>query len=98
MFAFIGIGTNSAPMRRVCALLIVGAMALAGGGCAHNVADTPNLQWQVNTVDASDPGEPAPGASAAASSSLNCGHDTPDGCYVYRGGRDPNTGLALTQL
>jgi hypothetical protein len=96
MSAFIGIGTILVSARRVRALPIVGAMALFLGACAHNVADTPALQWQVNTAEASESSGPALGATAP--SSVNCGHDAPDGCYVYRGGRDPKTGLALTQL
>lgn len=95
MFALIGIASKLAAAR--LNLFIVSAMSLALGACAHNVADAPALQWQVKTVEASGDGELV-GASDGASSSWNCGRDNPDACYVYRGGRDPKTGLAFTQL
>lgn len=96
MFALNGIASERDPARRLT-LFLVGAMSLSLGACAHNVTDAPALQWQVNTVDASIDSEPV-GTSAGAPSSWSCGSDNPDACYVYRGGRDPKTGLAFTQL
>jgi hypothetical protein len=79
--------------RRFSGLVIAGTASLLLGACAHNVAETPELQWQVNTVEATEGGGTAYGA-VETSPATGCG----DGCYVYRGGRDPYTGLAYTQL
>jgi len=99
MFAFTEIETKCVAVRRASGLLIVGVASLLLGACAHNVVDAPGLQWQVTTVETADAQEEALDASAGAASSLNCGHDGQSGeCYVYRGGRDPITGLAFTQL
>ncbi len=110
-------------VRRTGALLIVGAMSLLLGACAHNAGNAPAMQWQFNSSDAGNAGpamyavdsEPladvtvhnsaveAPRAEASehSSASPTCGHGG-DGwssnCYVYRGGRDPITGRASTQL
>lgn len=85
--------------RRMRALLGACAVSLLAGACAHNVADAPVPQWQFNTAE-SAPEAPASGP-ADVSSSYQCGGN-PSGwassCYVYRGGRDPNTGLAQTQM
>jgi hypothetical protein len=96
MFAFKDFEAKRAAWRRAATPLIVGAASLLLGACAHNVADAPGLQWQVTTIEGADAQEGAAEASAGASSSLNC--EQADHCYVYRGGRDPLTGLALTQL
>lgn len=104
--------------------LIVGAMSLLLGACAHNVGNAPGVQWQFNASDAGSTGpamyavdstpladdtvETSPiearRAEAAEHSAAApaCGQgDTSgwsDNCYVYRGGRDPVTGRASTQL
>ena len=82
---------------RFTALLIAGTASLLLGACAHNVAETPALQWQVNTVEATEGSGAAYGA-VENSPTTGCGENGGDGCYVYRGGRDPYTGLAYTQL
>ena len=82
---------------RFTGLLIAGTASLLLGACAHNVAETPALQWQVNTVEATEGSGGSYGA-AETSSATGCGENGGDGCYVYRGGRDPYTGLAYTQL
>jgi hypothetical protein len=74
--------------RRIAGLSIAVAASTLFGACAHNPGDVPALQWQVNTVDATQ--AQAPAYSAAGRSS--------DSGYVYRGGRDPDTGRAYTQL
>ena len=81
--------------NRFTALIIAGTTSLLLGACAHNVAETPALQWQVNTVEAT--GSDAAYGAAETSPATACG-ESGDGCYVYRGGRDPHTGLAYTQL
>ena len=91
MLESVRIATRHFRKNRFAGVLVAGAASLLLGACAHNVAGTPELQWQVNTVEATD-AAPAYGA-AGASSSTGC-----DDCYVYRGGRDPHTGLAYTQL
>jgi hypothetical protein len=79
--------------RRFSGLVIAGTAPLLLGACAHNVAETPALQWQVNAVEATE------GSGAAETSpATGCGESGGDSCYVYRGGRDPYTGLAYTQL
>lgn len=98
MSALNGFALMRAPARRFGGLLIAGAVSLSLGACAHNVADAPALQWQVNTVDAADASAPAFGADANASSSWGTASAGSDEHYVYRGGRDPKTGLAFTQL
>ena len=77
--------------------MITGTASLLLGACSHNVAETPALQWQVNTVEAPEGSGAAYGA-AETSPTTGCGESGGDGCYVYRGGRDPHTGLAYTQL
>ena len=110
--------------RRIGPFLIVGAMSLLLGACAHNSGNAPSVQWQFNASDAGSTGPAmyavdsapladstvesspieAPRAEAAEQSAAApaCGHgDTSgwsDNCYVYRGGRDPVTGRASTQL
>ena len=69
--------------------MLAGTASLLLGACAHNVAETPALQWQVNTVEAT---------GDAASAAYGTVEAAPEPEYVYRGGRDPNTGLAYTQL
>jgi hypothetical protein len=86
------------PLRRTILLLIACSASLLAGACAHNTGDVPELQWQFSTA-----GElPSDALNAAAESppGSSCGRDTgwSDRCYVYRGGRDPRTGLAYTQL
>jgi hypothetical protein len=98
MFALNGTASIFAPARRFGGLLIVGAMALSLGACAHNVADGPTLQWQVTTDDGADAGAPALGAAAGASTAWGSANEGAEEHYVYRGGRDPKTGLAFTQL
>ena len=83
--------------NRFAGLIIAGTASLLLGACAHNVAETPALQWQVNTVEATEGSSAAYGA-AETSPATGCGESGGDGCYVYRGGRDPYTGLAYTQL
>jgi hypothetical protein len=95
MFGSARIASRHIFGKRFSALLITGTASLLLGACAHNVAETPALQWQVNTVEATGSGS-AYGA-AESSPASGCG-ESGDGCYVYRGGRDPQTGLAYTQL
>jgi hypothetical protein len=78
-------------------LVIAGMASLLLGACAHNVAETPALQWRVNTVEATEGSGAAYGA-VETSPATGCGESGGDGCHVYRGGRDPYTGLAYTQL
>ncbi len=47
--------SNSA-VRRMGALLIVGAMSLLLGACAHNAGNAPAVQWQFNSSDAGSAG------------------------------------------
>jgi hypothetical protein len=96
MFGSARIASREILGNRFSGLVIAGAASLLLGACAHNVAETPALQWQVNTV-AADGSDAAYGA-AETSSATGCGESGGDGCYVYRGGRDPYTGLAYTQL
>jgi hypothetical protein len=110
--------------RRMGALVIVGAMSLLLGACAHNAGNAPSVQWQFNasdsggtgpamyavdsapladnTVESSPIEAPRAEASEQSAAAPACGHgDTSgwsDNCYVYRGGRDPVTGRASTQL
>jgi hypothetical protein len=94
--------------RRASALLIALGAPLFAGACAHNVADTPALQWRLDaaetdTADAANTAQAAaPDRSAEAAPATACGQPGQPGwsdrCYVYRGGRDPKTGLAYTQL
>ena len=42
--------------RRMGALLIVGAMSLLLGACAHNAGNAPGVQWQFNSSDAGSAG------------------------------------------
>jgi hypothetical protein len=110
--------------RRMGPFLIVAAMSLLLGACAHNSGNAPSVQWQFNASDAGSTGPAmyavdsvpladntvesspieAPRTEAAEQSAAApaCGHgDTSgwsDNCYVYRGGRDPVTGRASTQL
>jgi hypothetical protein len=81
---------------RFAGLVAAGALSLLLGACAHNAGDAPALEWQATTVDATGAAVPGYGA-AEASSNTGCAAGG-DGCYVYRGGRDPATGLASTQL
>lgn len=87
-------------IRRACALLIACGASLFAAGCAHYVADTPALQWQLNTADA-DSGRDAATASTDVAPSP-CGQagqsSWSDRCYVHREGPDPMTGVAYTQL
>lgn len=111
-------------LRRTSVLLIaLGAPLVAAGGCAHNVAEAPGLQWQFSDaeqeapaatfatvdrsplppVEAAEPAnETASDPSAQPAPSAKCGSPRgsgwADNCYVYRGGRDPKTGRAYTQL
>jgi hypothetical protein len=96
MFGSVRIASRKIFGNRFAALVFAGTASLLLGACAHNVAETPALQWQVNTVEATGSG----GAYGAAETSpaSGCGASGGDGCYVYRGGRDPTTGLAYTQL
>jgi hypothetical protein len=87
-----------AGLVRFVGLIAVCGSALCLGACAHNAAEAPALEWQINSTDGSGPSQSTFDSAAGAASSLNCGHDNPDGCYEYRGGRDPVTGLAYTQL
>lgn len=110
--------------RRMGPFLIVGAMSLLLGACAHNAGNAPSVQWQFNASDAGSTGPamyavdstpladntvesspieaPRADASEQSAAAPACGHgDTSgwsDNCYVYRGGRDPVTGRASTQL
>jgi hypothetical protein len=88
MFSSARIASRRILGNRFAGLLIAGAASLLLGACAHNVAETPALQWQVNTVEATGDAGMAYGTVEAA----------PETGYVYRGGRDPVTGLAYTQL
>jgi hypothetical protein len=97
MFGSARIASRQILGNRLSGLVIAGAASLLLGACAHNVAEAPALQWQVNTVEATDGSSAAYGA-AETSSATGCGESGGDGCYVYRGGRDPHTGLAYTQL
>ena len=83
--------------HRFTGLVLAGTVSLLLGACAHNVAETPALQWQVNTVEATEGSGAAYGA-AETSPATGCGASGGDSCYVYRGGRDPYTGVAYTQL
>jgi hypothetical protein len=91
------IASRQFPGLRFTGLLIAGTASLLLGACAHNVAETPALQWQVHTVEATE-GSGATYGAAETSPATGCGESGGDGCYVYRGGRDPYTGLAYTQL
>ena len=57
---------------------------------------------QLADVPVESPAADASAVSAPASTSPACGKDGnsgwSDNCYVYRGGRDPVTGRAVTQL
>jgi hypothetical protein len=97
MFGSSRIASRQILGNRFSGLLIAGAASLLLGACAHNVAETPALQWQVNTVEATGDAGAAYGTVEAAPDA-GCGAGGGDGCYVYRGGRDPVTGLAYTQL
>ena len=48
------IASRQFPGLRFTGLLIAGTASLLLGACAHNVAETPALQWQVNTVEATE--------------------------------------------
>lgn len=92
----------SSPTRRVAPLLMVCSAAMIVGACAHNPGDIPELQWQLSTVSdapshallnaAAEPQPPQSGCPKVEDGGRE------GGCYVYRGGRDPRTGLAYTQL
>ena len=97
MFGLARIASRQILGRRFAGLVIAGTASLLLGACAHNVAETLALQWQVNTVEATEGSGGSYGA-AETSSATGCGENGGDGCYVYRGGRDPYTGLAYTQL
>jgi hypothetical protein len=90
MFGSARIASRKFHGNRFAGLLLAGAASLLLGACAHNVAETPALQWQVNTVEATDAGD--------AGMAYGTVEAAPEAGYVYRGGRDPNTGLAYTQL
>ena len=94
MFGSVGSASRKFAGRRIAILSIAVAASTLTGACAHNPGDMPALQWQVNTVDATLAEAPAY-SSAYTSSDTGCGAG---GCYVYRGGRDPDTGRAYTQL
>jgi hypothetical protein len=91
------LGSARIAGHRFTGLVIAGTASLLLGACAHNVAETPALQWQVNTVEATEGSGAAYGA-VETSPATGCGESGGDGCHVYRGGRDPYTGLAYTQL
>jgi hypothetical protein len=81
--------------RRMGGLAIVATLSVLVSACAHTGAETPTPQWQFNTA------ESAPPRAADLSASYTCGGNPSgwsDNCYVYRGGRDPNTGVAYTQM
>ena len=66
------------------AVLIACVVSLPMGGCANQAAQTPSPIWQFNAT--SIEGNLAePQASA-------------EPVYIYRGGRDPKTGLARIQM
>lgn len=85
--------TSPGDARRRCetavrqyssAALIACVVSLLMGGCANQAAQTPSPIWQFNAT--SIEGNLAePQASA-------------EPIYVYRGGRDPRTGLARIQM
>ncbi len=90
------------------------ALSLAAGGCATPADQTASLQWQFNGSQFAQEGtsaEPAYyGKAYAANSSSDtsaldvaasegsAASDWAEKTYVYRGGRDPKTGLALNRM
>jgi hypothetical protein len=88
--------------RKAGAVLIALAASLSMGGCADKVAQyeaplfmdsgAPSAADQAGTdQSSSSPGHAYASEDTAAS-------DWSQRTYVYRGGRDPKTGLARTQL
>lgn len=96
MFGWVSFASRRSGGRPVAGFVIAAAASAFLGACAHNPGDMPGLQWQVNTVDAAGAAPPAYGTAEAPASSGYAANG--EACCVYRGGRDPNTGLAYTQL
>ncbi len=79
------------------------ALSLAAGGCADQVAQYQpplfiNSGAPVATVAANAATADGADANAAAVSEDTAASDWTKRTYVYRGGRDPKTGLARSQL
>jgi hypothetical protein len=76
------------------------ALSLSAGGCADQVAQyQPPLFMDSGSpvlADAATADDPA--ASTASVSEDSAASDWTKRTYVYRGGRDPKTGLARTRL
>ena len=94
MFGLAGDVPRKSIGWRVAGIAIAATVPLFFGGCAHNAAETPALQWQMSTGETGQPETPAYAAQTPSPTSAG----TEDDCCVYRGGRDPKTGLAYTQL
>jgi hypothetical protein len=91
MFGLVDGASRNLPSRGTAGHIVAIAASALLGACAHNPGDMPALQWQaVSATDASA----AAYSSTETSPATGCG----DACYVYRGGRDPSTGRAYTQL
>ena len=95
--------------RRMATPVIVGAITLMLGACAHNTGNAGPSMYAVestpladDTVESSPIDPPHSEASEQSAAAPACGHGDASGwsdnCYVYRGGRDPVTGRASTQL
>src|SRR5262245_93734 len=81
-------------------VLIVLAVALSAGGCADQVAQVrPSLFLDSGAPQLGDAATvDVTAADAAGVSEDATAQDWTKRTYVYRGGRDPKTGLARTQL
>jgi hypothetical protein len=80
---------------RIAAIVSAAAMSALFGGCAHTAPETPALQWQMSTAEAQQEGRAYVAQKTETTPASACAGDV---CYLYRGGRDPKSGLAYTQL
>ena len=88
------------------ALLITCALSLLVSACANQTEQTTATPWHFNGTQYaqstsssaySPDGGPASGGANSASNDA-VGDDWSKRTYVYRGGRDPKTGLAYNQM
>jgi hypothetical protein len=79
--------------------IVPGCLLLLSAGCA-NQGPQPNLSlWQSGAGEPSASyGESAAGADRTAAPWTSGNGDAAARVYEYRGGRDPNTGLARVQM
>lgn len=88
------------------ALLIACSLAPCVGGCASQPQETASAQWYFDGAHYVEETEGGPVSSSAVSSddSAPFAGQSPvkenwsERTYVYRGGRDPKTGLAYKQM